>query len=290
MHWLKQTIFGDQLLVRAKLTSMEIATTARRCRQCRVCAAALWTAGLLAAAGPTADRGQRAPMPASAGRSAPCALLSLLSLRGGDGRSEPEGRRRRTRSGSTDAEDGGGWKRARVQDAPAAPEADGGAPDESSWDVWPEERKACPDPVLSDTGPGAKMMKKMGFEGGGLGSAGTGIREPVAADLPAAGQAAGREGIGLRPGAAGPATAEREALFSDSSDVADTKTFGSGNARQAQRAWDRKLRRAMGQPTLKPGRRQRKPPTVAGLRERERERESCECVVCMCVCVCSASV
>jgi hypothetical protein len=245
---------------------MEMATTARRCRQCRVCAAALWTAGLLAAAGPTADWGQRAPMPASEGRSAPCALLSLLSLRGGDGRSEPEGRRRRTRSGSTDAEDGGGWKRARVQDAPAAPEADGGAPDESSWDVWPEERQARPDPVLSDTGPGAKMMRKMGFEGGGLGSAGTGIREPVAADLPAAGQAAGREGIGLRPGAVGPATAEREELFTDSSDVADTKTFGSGNARQAQRAWDRKLRRAMGQPTLKPGRRQRKPTTVAGLR------------------------
>ena len=241
------------------------AIAARRCRQWRVCAAALWTAGLLAAAGPTTDWGQRVPMPASSERRAPCVLLSLLSLRGGDGRCGLEGRRRK-RSGSSDAEAGGGWKRVRVQDAPAAPEADGGAPDESSWDVWPEERHVRPDPVLSDPGPGAQMMRKMGFEGGGLGSTGTGIREPVAADLPAAGQAAGREGIGLRPGAAGPATAEREALFSDSSDVADTKAFGSGNARKAQRAWDRKLRRAMGQPALKPGRRQRKPSTVAGLR------------------------
>ncbi len=149
--------------------------------------------------------------------------------------------------------------------AGGAPPSDDSSQDESSWDVWPEERNARPDPVLSTSGPGARLMKKMGFEGGGLGSSGTGIREPVAADLAAAAQAAaGREGIGLRPRAPAPKAAEREALFSDSNDVTDTKAFASGHAREAQRAWDRKLRRAMGQPELKPGKRQRKPSTVAG--------------------------
>jgi len=108
----------------------------------------------------------------------------------------------------------------------------------SSWGGC--EKSAC-EAVLNDTGPGAKMMKKMGFDGGGLGRSGKGIREPVAADLSVSGPASvlltGREGIGLRPAASRPKLTEDEILFSDISDVADEKAFGSGNARLASRAW-----------------------------------------------------
>jgi hypothetical protein len=108
----------------------------------------------------------------------------------------------------------------------------------SSWGGC--EKSAC-ETVLNDTGPGAKMMKKMGFDGGGLGRSGKGIREPVAADLSVSGPASvlltGREGIGLRPAASRPKLTEDEILFSDISDVADEKAFGSGNARLASRAW-----------------------------------------------------
>ena len=107
-------------------------------------------------------------------------------------------------------------------------------------------------------------MRKMGFDGGGLGRSGSGIRQPVVAGLEASDLSAARKGIGLRPAATKPQPSVRELLFSDSSDVADEKAFGGGNARQARREWARKLRRAMGQPEQRPGKLERKPGTIAG--------------------------
>ena len=104
----------------------------------------------------------------------------------------------------------------------------------------------------------------MGFDGGGLGRSGSGIRQPVVAGLEASDLSAARKGIGLRPAATKPQPSARELLFSDSSDVADEKAFGGGNARQARREWARKLRRAMGQPEQRPGKLERKPGTIAG--------------------------
>ena len=144
--------------------------------------------------------------------------------------------------------------------------SDVSAAEHQSWD-WSEDcgpaqpRQAAT--VLADEGPGARIMKKMGFDGGALGRSGKGIVEPVAATT--AGVVTGREGVGLRPVAQQVKKGiTQDVLFSDSSNALDENTNAHGSNRQAKRAWDKKLRRAMGGPENKPGKRERKPKTLAG--------------------------
>jgi hypothetical protein len=102
------------------------------------------------------------------------------------------------------------------------------AGDEESEDS--EFRRKRRMPTTGD-GAGIKMMKKMGYHGGGLGAKGQGIQEAVHLNQ----SQYWRTGVGIGDRAASEPFRD-DFLFSDSSDMADTRMFGPG-----QFSWKRKM-------------------------------------------------
>ena len=123
----------------------------------------------------------------------------------------------------------GGAKRARES-----------AKDEESEDSDIKRRKQIPE---SGDGKGIKMMKQMGYHGGGLGAKGQGIHEAVEMN-----PTQQRMGLGSGSGNRQQNKLTRDDfLFSDSSDMADTHMFGPGQfSLKRKMDWKHRVDKALG--------------------------------------------
>jgi hypothetical protein len=111
-----------------------------------------------------------------------------------------------------------------------------------------ESSDARANPDVGD-GPAARMMKKMGWAGGGLGRKGQGIKEAISAT-----GSMRRDGIGANPDEEGKKTRRTKSykhgdiLFSDISeeDSSDYLVGKGADTRRKKKRWEKKLDEAMG--------------------------------------------
>jgi hypothetical protein len=178
----------------------------------------------------------------------PVMAVGAMRLRGGGGEGgKVSGERAKGREGQGDerpeAKKKGGKKRKRqVLDSK---EMDGGmAVDDSSFDSeWEGKAKKVHDMVGGD-GVGAKLMEKMGYMGGGLGSRGQGIQDPISAE-----QRGGRAGLGKEPeeerkGRKGK-MGRQPAMFEDESIEDDAMDEAGPEGNRRRREWKNQVKRCL---------------------------------------------